>query len=137
GNQMYDKDPLATALEDLNRRGLISQVKSDGTALNPASRFGLKPADFEKPEVIAALAEALDITTDQFSITETIVWNVLANIHHPEWGTTNTAEWQKEKLGSGKRLISGGSGYGGASCVDWGGGAIDFVGFRPLARFSS
>lgn len=136
GAQKYDGDPLALALEDLNRRGLIAQIKSDGTRLYSDTRFGLSPADFEKPEVIKALAEALDIDPAQFSLTQTIVWNVLANIHHPEWGTTDTSEWQNEKFGSGGRLVSGNSGSGGASYVGWGGVAFGRVGFRPLGRFS-
>ncbi|MBU0999692.1 hypothetical protein KKG24_05355, partial [Patescibacteria group bacterium] len=137
GNQMYDNDPLASALGELNNLGIISQTKSDGkTELNPASRFGLKPTDFEKPKVIAALANALGFAPAQFSLTETISWNVLANIHHPEWGGTNTYEWQKEEFGSGKRLLSGHSDFGGASSVDWYGNADDGVGFRPLGRFS-
>ena len=137
GTQMYDNDPLAAALKDLNERGIISQTMSDGKIkLNPASRFGMKPADFEKPEVIETLSKALNITPAQFSLTETIVWNVLANIHHPEWGTTNTYEWQKEKFGSGERLISGNSVHGGASYVYWLDDACVNVGFRPLGRFS-
>ena len=137
GDQMYDHDPLSPVLEDLNRRGLISQSNYDRTKkLDAKSRFGLKPEDFEKPEVIMALAKALDLDPAQFSLSETIVWNVLANIHHPEWGTTNTSEWQTEKYGSGKRLFSGDSDGGGASDVDWGVSADGSVGFRPLARFS-
>ncbi|MFH1704946.1 MAG: hypothetical protein ABH861_03140, partial [Patescibacteria group bacterium] len=137
GSQMYDHDPLAPDLEDLNQRGIISQTMSDGkTKLDSKSRFGLKPTDFEKPEFIAAFANALDISPKQLSLTKTIVWNILANIHHPEWGTTNTSEWQKEKVKSGGRLVSGDSGNGGASFVGWGGGAGGVVGFRPQGRFS-
>ena len=137
GAQMYDHDPLAPVLEDLNRRGVISQSNFDETKLDPRSRFGLSPADFTKPEVMNAFAKALDLKPGQASLTETIVWNVLANIHHPEWGTTDTTEWQKETSGSGGRLISGRSGYGGASGVGWGGRPFGRVGFRPLGRFSS
>src|SRR3989344_4081304 len=137
GAQMYDHDPLAPVLEDLNRRGVISQSNFDETKLDPRSRFGLSPADFTKPEVMNAFAKALDLKPGQASLTETIVWNVLANIHHPEWGTTDTTEWQKETSGSGGRLISGRCGYGGASGVGWGGRPFGRVGFRPLGRFSS
>ena len=137
GAQMYDHDPLAPVLEDLNRRGLISQSNYDRTKkLDPQSRFGLSPADFTKPEVMNAFAKALDLKPGQASLTETIVWNVLANIHHPEWGTTDTYEWQKETRGSGGRLVSGGSDNGGASGVDGGGRPHGRVGFRPLGRFS-
>ena len=133
---MYDHDPLAPVLEDLNRRGVISQSNYDGTKLDPRSRFGLSPADFTKPEVMNAFAKALDLKPGQASLTETIVWNVLANIHHPEWGTTDTSEWQKETRGSGGRLVSGGSDLGGASDVLWHGRPSEYVGFRPLGRFS-
>ena len=134
---MYDHDPLAPVLEDLNRRGLISQSDYYGTKkLDPRSRFGLSPADFTKPEVMNAFAKALDLKPGQASLTETIVWNVLANIHHPEWGTTNTPEWQKETRGSGLRLVSGSSDGGGASSVYWYDRPREDVGFRPLGRFS-
>ena len=134
---MYDHDPLAPVLEDLNHRGLISQTMSDGTTkLDPQSRFGLSPADFTKPEVMNAFAKALDLKPGQASLTETIVWNVLANIHYPEWGTTDTHEWQKETLGSGLRLMSGYSDDGGASNVRWDDRPGGRVGFRPLGRFS-
>ena len=134
---MYDHDPLAPVLEDLNRRGLLSQTMSDGTTkLDPQSRFGLSPADFTKPEVMNAFAKALDLKPGQASLTETIVWNVLANIHYPEWGTTDTHEWQKETLGSGLRLMSGYSDDGGASNVRWDDRPGGRVGFRPLGRFS-
>ena len=137
GVQMYDHDPLAPVLEDLNRRGLISQTAHDRTTkLDAKSRFGLSPEDFTKPEVMNAFAKALDLKPGQASLTEAIVWNVLANIHHPEWGTTNTVEWQKETPGSGRRLISGSSDDGGASHVDWHGRPSGSVGFRPLGRFS-
>src|SRR3989338_1803391 len=130
---MYDHDPLAPVLEDLNRRGLISQTAYDRTTkLDARSRFGLSPADFTKPEVMNAFAKALDLKPGQASLTETIVWNVLANIHHPEWGTTDTSEWQKETRGSGGRLVSGGSDLGGASDVLWHGRPSEDVGFRPL-----
>jgi len=136
GAQMYDHDPLAPVLEDLNRRGLISQTAYDRTTkLDAKSRFGLSPADFTKPEVMNAFAKALDLKPGQASLTEAIVWNVLANIHHPEWGTTNTAEWQKETLRSGGRLISGYSDHGGASYVSWLVRPHGNVGFRPLGRF--
>ena len=137
GAQMYDHDPLAPVLEDLNRRGLISQSDYYGKKkLDPRSRFGLSPEDFEKPEVMNAFAKALDLKPGQASLTEAIVWNVLANIHHPDWGTTNTAEWQKETLRSGERLISGSSDLGGASYVSWRDGPDEDLGFRPLGRFS-
>ena len=135
GAQMYDHDPLAPVLEDLNRRGLISQ-RNWTKKLDAKSRFGLSPEDFTKPEVMNAFAEALDLKPGQASLTETIVWNVLANIHHPEWGTTDTSEWQKETRGSGGRLVSGGSDLGGASDVLWHGRPSEYVGFRPLGRFS-
>src|SRR3990167_4885092 len=128
--QMYDHDPLAPVLADLNRRGLISRIDYYGTKLDPRSRFGLSPADFTKPEVMNAFAKALDLKPGQASLAEAIVWNVLANIHHPEWGTTNTAEWQKETY-SGERLISGRADFGGASYVSWGAWPSEGVGFRP------
>jgi len=136
GAQMYDHDPLAPVLADLNRRGLISQSNYDGTEkLDPRSRFGLSPEDFTKPEVMNAFAKALDLEQGQASLTEAIVWNVLANIHYPEWGTTDTTEWQKETDSDG-RLASGCSDSSGASAVYRYGRPYDSVGFRPLGRFS-
>ncbi|HWQ99944.1 MAG TPA: AAA family ATPase [Candidatus Methylomirabilis sp.] len=126
GDQIYDNDPLAPVLAELNLRGLIASK----------TRFSLHPTDFDRPEVMQALAEAIDLDPDQCTPTEEIVWNVLANIHHPEWGMTDTYEWQKESMTSGERLLSGGSSFGGATDVDARDRADDDVGFRPLGRFS-
>lgn len=137
GSQMYEHDPLASALEELNIRGIISQTNFFEIMIDHKSRFGLSPADFDKPEVIKAIARALDLDPNQTSLPETMVWNLMANIHHPEWGTTNTYEWLKERYRSGERLISGGSSRGGASSVGWSGEPDAGTGFRPLGRFSA
>src|SRR3989344_5682787 len=53
--QMYADDPLAPVLEDLNRRGVISQSDYYGKKkLDPRSPFGPSPEDFAKPEVMNA-----------------------------------------------------------------------------------
>ncbi len=138
GDQMYENDPLADALRELNRRGLISQTNYDKSKqLDPSSRFGLSPDDFEKSEVINALAEALDIPPANLSLPPAILSNFLANLYHPEWGETDTSEWQKETYGSGTRLVAGSSDHGGASYVSWHDRAYAYFGFRPLGRFSS
>ncbi len=115
GKQMYANDPLVPTL---------------------TTRFSIKPNDLDDPKLIRKIAAAIDVEPDQFSLPTYMQWNILANIHHPEWGTTNTGEWVKEKLKSGHRLISGHSALGGASYVLWHGVADVHVGFRPLGILS-
>lgn len=138
GDQMYANDPFASVLEALNEQGIIKQRDIfKMKRLNPKSRFGLHPDDFEKPKVIAEFAKVIGIRPEQLSLPQIMVWNIVANIHHPEWGATKTAEWLKDKFAFGARFLCGHFDDGGVSNVYWLDDAADTIGFRPLVRFSS
>ncbi len=140
GDQTYANDFLAPILQELNRDGEIRQAKNDGTPLSPTTRFGLSPQELEKPNVKMALARSLGLDPNSVSVPSAIIWNVIGNIHHPEWGNTDTWEWFSDEFNKGRSWLGGGSSdFGGLSHV----GAVDDVGyrgddsgFRLLGRFS-
>ena len=141
GDQMYQNDFLAPVLEALNKQGVIKQRKTDGTALDPKSRFGLSPEELEKPEVIAAFAKAYGVKPEQITIQREIEFNVLGNMYHPEWGEapSNCSEWFGDPYDAGlRRLYGGRSDSGGLPYVNWFTRASrsDHLGFRVLVRFS-
>jgi len=142
-NQQYkdDQDFLGPVLEELR-----NTEESPGKYLikkyrKPHSRFNISPEELEKPEVKAALAKACGLESDQFSLPRMIEFNVLGNIHHPEWGEppSNCSEWFSDKYMAGRGRLRGGlSGHGGLADVGWRdpGYRYDVVGFRALGRFS-
>ncbi len=134
GNQMYQHDILAPVLAEL-RKNIIQNFK------HPSSRFNLSSDELENPEVLNAFAEAYGVKPNQITIQKSIEFNVLGNIHHPEWGKppSNCSEWFSDLYDSGQyRLDSGNSDGGGLSYVSMSsrdsrhGG----IGFRALVRFS-
>jgi hypothetical protein len=138
GRQMYKDDPLAPALEELRKKGVIG--KSDDKPSIPIdSRFKLSWAELHAPEMRQKIAEILKTDPDRISLPRAIEWNVIGNIHHPEWGETNTWEWFEESYESSDRLDGGSSGSGGLSLVvsDDAGNRFGGIGFRPSVRFSS
>ncbi|OGE38723.1 hypothetical protein A3F00_03580 [Candidatus Daviesbacteria bacterium RIFCSPHIGHO2_12_FULL_37_11] len=67
-------------------------------------------------------------------------FNTGGNRSHPEWGRTNTSEWLRDKLMSGRdRLVGGHSGDGGLAYVHgWSASdRYDDVGFRLQGRYPS
>lgn len=143
GTQMYEHDPLAPALAELNRKGIITQMSyNGGTALSRESRFGLSPNELAKPEVRQAFADVLHLDPSQLSLQSALIFNILGNRDYPEWGETDTSEWFGDTYGVGvgsRRLFGGSSGVGGLSVVnscDLGLRSVS-IGFRLLGRFSS
>ncbi len=133
GDQMYKNDPLAKALEKLRKDKIIEDFK------HSKSRFNLSPEELENPIVRQALADAIGIDVENLSLSKYIEFNILGNIHHPEWGETNTSEWFADKYENGRgRLRDGGLGLGGRTSVSWGspGDRFGEVGFRVLGRLS-
>jgi hypothetical protein len=61
-------------------------------------------------------------------------FNLLGNLHHPEWGETNTWEWFEDEIKGGDRLDGGNSSYGGLAGVgdSFPAYSNDGFGFRPL-----
>jgi len=132
GNQMYDNDFLGLVLQELRNKGLIERYK------HSQSRFHIPPQNLEKPEVIEAIAKAYGLKPEQLSLQREIEFNVIGNIHHPEWGTTSSSEWFGDRYDSVHgRLRGGSSDYGGLAYVDW--YDLDYrrdiIGFRFLVRF--
>jgi len=135
GNQQYDNDTdfLGPVLQELRDKDLIQAFK------HPGSRFNISPQELENPAVIEAIARAYNLKPEQITLPRMIEFNILGNIHHPEWGESNCSEWfsDQHKAGLG-RLRGGRSGLGGLACVlsddpDY---RLDVIGFRALGRFS-
>ena len=137
GNQDYENDGcfLGPVFEELRKKGLVENHE------NPRSRFNVSPKELEKPEVVAAFAQAMGLEPGQVSLPRMVEFNILGNVHHPEWGQppSDCGEWFADKYQAGqRRLDGGGSGRGGLACVSWRVPVDrrDGVGFRPLGRFS-
>jgi len=141
GDQMYkdDEDFLGPVLEKLRssvgqKNGPIESFK------HPQSRFNISPEELEKPEVNAAIAQACGLEPEQVSTPRMIEFNILGNVHHPEWGKppSNCSEWFSDKYKAGRRRLVGGvSDDGGLADVYWGGPGRrrGGVGFRAFGRF--
>ena len=82
GNQNYGNDGnfLGPVLEKLRKKGLVEKSE------RPMSRFSVSPEELEKPVVAAAIAEAMGLGPGQVSLPRMVEFNVLGNLHHPEWG---------------------------------------------------
>ncbi len=112
GQQRYDDDAwLQATIHDLRGSGKVKSlnyVASD-------SRFGVSADEVEGvilPEVAKLLPAGVSIRMPR-----EIEFNVLGNIHHPEWGNTNTWEWMNDHFERGRRLFGGDSGVGGLASV--------------------
>lgn len=139
GGQMYESDDaIGKALAEL-RAGPSPSIERYESVPDPASRFGIRGTDFDKPEVRLRLAEALGLDSNEFDLAYGIENSVLMHMYRPDWGNTDSYEWLKDKSTDGRlRLYGGGSDDGGLSDVGWGGAdsrSVNF-GFRPLGRFS-
>ena len=135
GNQQYDNDTdfLGPVLEELRQKGLIQSFK------HPGSRFYISPQELENPAVIEAIARAYNLKPEQITLPRMIEFNVLGNIHHPDWGKTDCSEWFSDQYKAGLGRLDGGfSDSGGLACVCSGDpdDRSDDVGFRVLGRFS-
>ena len=135
GNQQYDNDTdfLGPVLEELRQKGLIQSFK------HPGSRFYISPQELENPAVIEAIARAYNLKPEQITLPRMIEFNVLGNIHHPEWGESNCSEWFSDQHKAGlKRLDGGNSVNGGLAYVGSRGPGVRSgnIGFRALGRFS-
>jgi len=132
GQQMYEEDILAPILADLREKGLIEDFAEKG------SRFNISHDELNKPEVKAAIAEALKIKPKQLELPKYALFNFIGNKSHPEWGETDTSEWSQDEYTGGWPLDGGDSVFGGLSCADRhsSGYRISGLGFRLSVRFS-
>lgn len=137
GKQLYENDGFGQILLRLREEGRI-EVPSSYSHVPRTSRFAVTPIERET-HFNQALAEVLNIGKEKVRITREIEFNIIGNIHHPEWGQTNTLEWFDDIFGDGYRLYGGDSGDGGLAGVRYDGrvGRDGGIGFRPLAVFSS
>lgn len=137
GKQLYQNDGFGTILADLREEGIIAVPESYKHVPN-TSRFAVTP-DEREAHFNTRLAQILAINPSQVRIVREIEFNVIGNIHHPEWGQTNTLEWFDDSFGGDGRLYGGCSGLGGLAHVScyWSDGRYDIIGFRPLVEFSS
>ena len=137
GKQLYENDGFGQILLRLREEGRI-ETPNSYSHVPRTSRFAVTPIERET-HFYQALAEVLNVGKDKVRITREIESNIIGNIHHPEWGQTNTSEWFDDKFGDGRRLVGGRSDYGGLARVDcnWRDDRLGNVGFRPLIVFSS
>ncbi|HEU0050869.1 MAG TPA: hypothetical protein VFQ60_02310 [Patescibacteria group bacterium] len=136
GNQMYANDPLAPVLEELRKEKIVGGFKIKG------SRFALSPEELEDPKVLEAFARALNLHTIPgftIGIPRAIEFNVLGNIHYPQWAQTNISEWFSDKYGGSGPLsrLYGGSGRLSRFMWNVAQGRSWKIGFRVIGRFSS
>lgn len=137
GRQQYQNDPLAPILTDLRREGKI-EVPSSYKYVPETSRFATSYEEISD-YVIPAVTNFLNVEREQVRMPCEIEFNVLGNLHHPEWGQTTTWERFGDIFGGDCRLIGGGSDGGGLALVRyrWSGYRVDCVGFRLLVEFPS
>ncbi|MBI4080607.1 MAG: hypothetical protein HY430_02440 [Candidatus Levybacteria bacterium] len=131
--QMYEDDYLAPFMENLRETGRVQKYRF----VPDNSRFGASADEIEQvilPELASILGSEGIVRSKR-----EIEFNVLGNMHYPEWGETNTWEWYADKFEDDSRLIGGHSGGGGLAHVsyDWSDNRHDGVGFAPLVEFPS
>ena len=137
GRQLYENDPFGKILAKLRNEGNI-EVPSSYKHVPETSRFAVTP-DERESHFYVALAQVLKVDANQVRVPREIEFNVLGNIHHPDWGQTNTWEWAHDRFGDDGRLDGGSSNSGGLTDVDydWHDYRCDGIGFRPLVVFPS
>ncbi len=135
GKQQYTNDPFAPILAQLREEGEI-KVPNHVKHVPRTSRFGVSLDEVES-HVVPAAAEILGVDKERIRVPKEIEFNVIGNLHHQEWGQTNTWEWLYDIFGGGGRLIGGDSGLGGLAGVrdGWPGDHGDGIGFRLLVEF--
>jgi len=133
----YENDQafLGPVLEKLRKIGLIANFE------NPRSRFAISADELQESKVVAAIAETCGLKLQQDILPRMIEFNVLGNIHHPEWGETRCGEWFADGFrasGYDWHLNGGSSDQGGLSFVYYGddGDRSGKYGFRVLGRFN-
>ena len=135
GKQSYETDKLKDSLVQSTLKQLLTEkVLNQGAA--ECLRNNIDPSVFSNPKFWKAFKQAFkldDIPTATVRLPRTIEANVMGQ--GPDYHDTTTFEWHEEYYGSGRRLLSGNSGGGGASCVIWRDFPRDSVGFRPLVVF--
>jgi len=88
-------------------------------------------------DILPEIAKKFGVSQSQIRLPKAIEFNVLGNMHHSEWGETNTWEWFEDSFEADSRLVGGRSDVGGLALVNHLSSAspYDNVGFRPLVVF--
>lgn len=137
GKQQYEDDK---AMQELLKRLTTMNDASGQPLVNKEAKGGLRnsihPSIFQKPEFWKELQKFLQLE-DAVDATVRLPRVIEQNVsgQAPNWDGTSTYEWAEEYYRSGRRLVSGYSGSGGASIVRWRDDPDDIVGFRPLVVF--
>jgi len=135
GNQSYATEEMNDSLV----QNVLKQLLSDKVLNQDAAeclRSKIQPSVFSNPKFWEAFKQALklnDIPNATVRLPRTIEANIMGQ--GPDYNDTSTYEWNEEFYSSGRRLISGYSDCGGASCVSWYDDPDDGLGFRPLVVF--
>lgn len=133
GKQTYEYDPFTSLLTQLREE---IKVKHLAHQMPRGSRFGLSYEDIEK-YVNPKIAELLGVWHEHVRTPKAIEFNVLGNMHHPEWGLTETYEWFQDPIVFRQRLVGGLGSRGGLANVisEVAGGQFEYIGFRPMVVF--
>lgn len=160
GHEPYAEDPVGAILEDLRGRRKIyprylraldtvifpksgQQDRMELRNLPKNSRFGVAASD-ELENWINFKVQSLFWDTkqgdDEGNVTQPtpLEFNILGNLHHPEWGDADTTEWLWTQLQQGARYFGGNSSHGGLADIDRQTEAISRRtnrGFRFVLRF--
>ena len=129
GFQMYDNDVLKDVIVDLRLRGVIERW--DGK--DQGSRFNISNNELQKEEVMNAFAKVLGVNPKNIRLPLALEYNVIACVHHREWGISDSYEWFDDFAGDNSyRLLGGASDSGGISYVNYSNrdSRKGYVGFR-------
>lgn len=134
GQQLYENDPFAQTIVTLRGKDAIQTPANTPST----SRFKISWDEIHG-QVLPEIARLLEVEGKKVRLPKEIEFNIIGNIHHPEWGQTNTWEWFEDSFEADGRLCGGDSSHGGLADVgdDWSGDRSDGIGFRPLVVFPS
>ncbi|GEM_PF-909921 len=130
GKQAYENDWFVQGVLKSLPPGVLNPEVSD------CLRNNIGPSVFSKQEFWDAFRTALKldgVPGAAVRLPRAVEANAMGQ--GPGWHDTDTYEWCEEMYGPDRRLMSGGSGSGGASYLDWFDVPLVSVGFRPLAVF--
>lgn len=139
GEQRYEDDKfMEDMIRELQRKGEIKRYSS----VPDGSRFGRASLEIEQvilPELARAIGKDALGSGGRVVNNSYMIFNVVGNMRHPEWGDTNTREWFSDKFSFVHRLVGGDSDHGGLAHVHVApsDSRTDFMSFRPRIDFSS
>lgn len=129
----YETDVLGSVIEQLRMEGILK-----GSSKTTQSRFNLSYEELRKPEALKAFADVLDVDAKKIGLPKAVEFNLLGNLHYPQWGSTRLNEFFCDRRGSSHILYGGSYLLGGIASI---GGAItntgrgSEIGFRLVVRF--